>query len=158
MCAGLLLLGSTQPAQAAVPAQLVLMDTGNTAVVQSLRQLNKAKDRFGSQDPPAALSSRFTGALQQLQRIELLVKIDQYDNARMALRQGSFQSLRMDLGYGQEMYRVVKPQVVREVIEGVEQLDQQLKRREPADAIKPRLQGLQERLIDLATLMSDMAK
>jgi hypothetical protein len=49
-------------------------------------------------------------------------------------------------------------QVVREVIEGVEQLDQQLKRREPADAIKPRLQGLQERLIDLATLMSDMAK
>jgi hypothetical protein len=48
-------------------------------------------------------------------------------------------------------------QVVREVIEGVEQLDQQLKRREPADAIKPRLQGLQERLSDLATLMSDMA-
>jgi hypothetical protein len=49
-------------------------------------------------------------------------------------------------------------QVVREVIEGVEQLDQQLKRREPADAIKPRLQGLQERLSELATLMSDMAK
>jgi NTP pyrophosphatase (non-canonical NTP hydrolase) len=48
--------------------------------------------------------------------------------------------------------------VVREVIEGVEQLDQQLKRREPAEALKPRLQDLQERLGDLATLMSDMAK
>jgi hypothetical protein len=58
-----------------------------------------------------ATVSMVQGALQQLQRIELLVKIDQYDNARMALRQGSFQSLRMDLGYGQEMYRVVKPQV-----------------------------------------------
>jgi hypothetical protein len=47
---------------------------------------------------------------------------------------------------------------VREVIEGVEQLDQQLKRREPVEAIKPQLQGLQERLGDLASLMSDMAK
>eukprot|EP00882_Tetradesmus_deserticola_P023427 GHRQ01025493.1.p1 GENE.GHRQ01025493.1~~GHRQ01025493.1.p1 ORF type:complete len:205 (+),score=40.82 GHRQ01025493.1:554-1168(+) len=113
LCAGLLLLGGTHPAQAAVTphSQPVLMDTSNTAVMQSLRQLKRTKDRFSSQDPPAALSSRFTGALQQLQRIELLVKIDQYDNARMALRQGSFQSLRMDLGYGQEMYRVVTPQV-----------------------------------------------
>jgi hypothetical protein len=57
--AGLLMLSSTQPVQAANP-QLVLLDTGNTAVLQSLRQLNKAKDRFGTQDPPAALSSRFT--------------------------------------------------------------------------------------------------
>lgn len=59
--AGLLLLGGTQPAQAAVSrhSQLVLLDTSNTAVLQSLKQLNKAKDRFGSQAPPAALSSRF---------------------------------------------------------------------------------------------------
>jgi hypothetical protein len=56
--AGLVLLGNTQPAQAVEP-QLVLLDTGNTAVLQSLRQLNKTKDRFGTQDPPAALSSRF---------------------------------------------------------------------------------------------------
>ncbi|KAF6256027.1 hypothetical protein COO60DRAFT_1531399, partial [Scenedesmus sp. NREL 46B-D3] len=159
LCAGLLLLGGTQPAQAAVSrhSQLVLLDTSNTAVLQSLKQLNKAKDRFGSQAPPAALNSRFMGATQQLQRIELLVKINQYDNARMALRQGSFQSLRMDLGYGQEMYRVVKPQVVREVIDGVEQLDQQLKRREAIDIIKPRLQTLQDQLSDLATLMADVA-
>lgn len=51
------------------------------------------------------------GVQQQLQRIELLVKLEQYDEARMALREGSFKSLRMDLGYGQEMYRAVKPQV-----------------------------------------------
>lgn len=56
--AGLLLLSSAQPAQAAAP-ELVLLDTSNTAVLQSLRQLNKAKNRFGSEDPPAALSSRF---------------------------------------------------------------------------------------------------
>lgn len=50
-------------------------------------------------------------AQQQLQRIELLVKIGQYDNARMQLREGSFKSLRMDLAFGQEMYRIVKPEV-----------------------------------------------
>jgi hypothetical protein len=50
-------------------------------------------------------------AQQQLRRIELLVKIQQYDTARLQLREGSFQTLRMDLGYGQEMYRVVSPTV-----------------------------------------------
>lgn len=50
------------------------------------------------------------GAQQQLQRIELLVKIQQFDNARMALRQGSFKSLRSDLRYESE-YRGVQPEV-----------------------------------------------
>jgi len=50
------------------------------------------------------------GAQQQLQRIELLVKIQQYDNARMQLRQGSFKSLRSDLRYESE-YRGVEPEV-----------------------------------------------
>lgn len=50
------------------------------------------------------------GAQQQLQRIELLVSIQQYDNARMQLRQGSFKSLRSDLRYESE-YRGVQPEV-----------------------------------------------
>jgi hypothetical protein len=50
------------------------------------------------------------GAQQQLQRIELLVKIQQYDNARMQLREGSFKSLRSDLRYEAE-YRGVEPEV-----------------------------------------------
>ena len=47
----------------------------------------------------------------QLQRCELLVRIGQYDNARMQLREGAFKTLRLDLGYGQEMYRLVSQQV-----------------------------------------------
>lgn len=50
------------------------------------------------------------GVQQQLQRIELLVKIQQYDTARMQLRQGSFKSLRSDLRYESE-YRGVQPEV-----------------------------------------------
>ena len=49
----------------------------------------------------------------QLQRCELLVKINQYDNARMQLREGAFSKLRLDLGYGQEMYRLVSEKVRR---------------------------------------------
>lgn len=29
----------------------------------------------------------------------------------MQLREGSFKTMRMDLAYGQEMYRIVKPEV-----------------------------------------------
>jgi hypothetical protein len=49
----------------------------------------------------------------QLQRCELLVKIGQFDGARMQLREGAFKSLRLDLGYGQEMYRLVPEKVRR---------------------------------------------
>jgi hypothetical protein len=52
------------------------------------------------------------GMQQQLQRIELLVKIQQYGNARMQLREGSFKSLRSDLRYDSE-YRGVQPGVRR---------------------------------------------
>lgn len=53
------------------------------------------------------------------------MRIGQYDNARMQLREGAFKSLRMDLGYGQEMYRLVSQQVragvsgCRSEVEGV---------------------------------------
>lgn len=50
-------------------------------------------------------------AEQQLSRVELLVKLEQHDEARLVLRQGAFSSLRMDLGYGQEVFRVLQPQV-----------------------------------------------
>lgn len=60
------------------------------------------------------------GAQQQLQRIELLVKIQQYDNARMQLREGSFKSLRSDLRYEAE-YRGVEPEVRQQLASWVSQ-------------------------------------
>eukprot|EP00879_Flechtneria_rotunda_P014373 GHRR01015017.1.p1 GENE.GHRR01015017.1~~GHRR01015017.1.p1 ORF type:complete len:209 (+),score=62.14 GHRR01015017.1:150-776(+) len=128
----------------------------NAAVLSDLRQLSKREKLFGSEQPTAALSSRLTAAVQQLQRIELLTKINQYDNARMLLRSGSFKTLRMDLGYGQEMYKVIQPEAVRAVVDGIEQLDGQLKRREPLATIKPQLQQLQEQLTGLAHLMVEL--
>lgn len=56
------------------------------------------------------------GAQQQLQRVELLVKIQQYDNARMQLREGSFKSLRSDLRYESD-YRGVQQEVRKELRE-----------------------------------------
>lgn len=41
----------------------------------------------------------------------LLVRIKQYDSARMQLREGAFKSLRMDLGYGVELTRLVSQKV-----------------------------------------------
>eukprot|EP00878_Enallax_costatus_P039043 GHUV01044559.1.p1 GENE.GHUV01044559.1~~GHUV01044559.1.p1 ORF type:complete len:235 (+),score=31.06 GHUV01044559.1:213-917(+) len=109
LLAGMLFL--CQPAQASQSQQLVLLDSGNTAILGDLKRLTKTKQRFGTQEPTSVLSGRFLDAQQQLQRIELLIKIGQYDNARMQLREGSFKNLRMDLAFGQEMYRVVKPEV-----------------------------------------------
>jgi len=94
-------------AQAAPP----LPPGPNTAVLDSLRKLKKQERLFGEEDPRTALSQRFESVQAQLQRCQLLVKINQYDNARMQLREGAFKSLRMDLGYGQEMYRLVPEKV-----------------------------------------------
>jgi hypothetical protein len=69
----------------------------------------------GCKTAPDAVPNRMRCARQavqaQLQRCELLVRIGQYDNARMQLREGAFKTLRLDLGYGQEMYRLVSQQV-----------------------------------------------
>jgi hypothetical protein len=66
----------------------------------------------GAPAPPSAPPPARPQAVQaQLQRCELLVKIKQYDSARMQLREGAFKTLRMDLAYlGQEMDRLVTQQ------------------------------------------------
>lgn len=133
------------PIQAAsVPQQLVLLDS-NAAIVSRLKQMQQTKQKFGTQDPGSALASRFTGMQQQLQRIELLVKIQQYGNARMQLREGSFKSLRSDLRYESE-YRGVQPGVSRSIVEGVELLDRQLRAEEPMDTIMTGIKKLQDQL------------
>ena len=60
-----------------------------------------------------ALQCALQGAREQLQRVELLAKLGQYDEARLQLRRGSFASLRLDLGYGSEAYRVIRDSVRR---------------------------------------------
>jgi hypothetical protein len=50
-------------------------------------------------------------ASAQLQRFETLVRIGQWDSARLQLREGAFKQLRLDLGYGQEAFRLITPQV-----------------------------------------------
>eukprot|EP00878_Enallax_costatus_P045602 GHUV01055024.1.p1 GENE.GHUV01055024.1~~GHUV01055024.1.p1 ORF type:complete len:153 (+),score=30.38 GHUV01055024.1:224-682(+) len=147
-----------QPAQASQSQQLVLLDSGNTAILGDLKRLTKTKQRFGTQEPTSVLSGRFLDAQQQLQRIELLIKIGQYDNARMQLREGSFKNLRMDLAFGQEMYRVVKPEAVRAIIDDTERLDVQLKRKELAADIKPTLEKMRSQLADLAQLLRDVGQ
>lgn len=88
-------------------------------VLRSKRTLWHAHGVKDSTSCVAALQSQ--GAQQQLQRIELLVKIQQYDNARMQLRQGSFKSLRSDLRYESE-YRGVQPEVREQLASWVSQL------------------------------------
>lgn len=51
---------------------------------------------------PFATLTRLQAAAQ---KATLLSKIGQYDSARMQLREGPMKSLRMDMAYGQEMYR-----------------------------------------------------
>jgi hypothetical protein len=87
----------------------------NDAVLGSLRRLQKQQRLFGDEPPQSALQQRFEVAQAQLQRIQLLLKISQeegqYDSARMKLREGAFKTLRLDLGYAQELTRVVPQQV-----------------------------------------------
>lgn len=152
LCAGVAgMLLWCQPVEAAqVHPQLVLLDSnsGNAAIMGQLKQLQQTKQKFGTQDPGDALAARFTGAQQQLQRIELLVKIQQYDNARMQLRQGSFKSLRSDLRYESE-YRGVEPELARGIIDNVEKLDRQLRSQEPSDGIAQGIKQLQQQLQQL---------
>lgn len=68
---------------------------------------------MGVKDPTAALRQRLQSAQQQVQKIELLVKIEQYDSARLQLREGSMKSLRLDMAYGQEMYRCERCRLCR---------------------------------------------
>lgn len=75
---------------------------------------------MGTPPPLSLLPPMQQGAQQQLQRIELLVKIQQYDNARMQLREGSFKSLRSDLRYEAE-YRGVEPEVSQQLASWVSQ-------------------------------------
>ena len=49
----------------------------------------------------------------QLSRVELLVKLGQYDEARLQLREGALSKVRMDLAYGQEVYTAITPQASR---------------------------------------------
>lgn len=59
---------------------------------------------------PLLLCPGSQAAEDQLQRIQLLVQLKQYDNARMQLREGAFKNLRGDLRY-EELYRGVAAQV-----------------------------------------------
>ncbi|GBF99206.1 hypothetical protein Rsub_12465 [Raphidocelis subcapitata] len=137
---------ASPPRAAAAPAAA---PGSNDAVLGSLRRLQKQQRLFGDEPPQSALQQRFEAAQAQLQRIELLLKISedggQYDSARLKLREGAFKTLRLDLGYAQELTRVVPQKAVREVIEGVEHLDGALKRREPTEEVRQqiaRLSGL----------------
>ncbi|KAF8064635.1 hypothetical protein HT031_003436 [Scenedesmus sp. PABB004] len=137
---------------------LVLLD-GNAAILSDLRRLSKATQRFGSQEAvTGGLAARFAAAAEQLGRIELLARAGEYDNARLQLREGSFKSLRQDLAYGQELTRVVSPAVVREVVEGIERLDRQLKTREAPGAVRPVVAALEARLGELSEVVGSLQK
>ncbi|KAI8466960.1 MAG: hypothetical protein J3K34DRAFT_47535 [Monoraphidium minutum] len=144
-------------AAAAPPPPARAAGGGNAAVLEDLRRMNKEKRLYGLEDPGTALSQRLEAVQAQLQRCELLVKIGQYDNARMQLREGAFKTLRMDLGYGQEMYRLVSQTMARDVVEGVEKLDAALRRRDPPEAVAPMIAALQARVKDVGEAVERMA-
>lgn len=95
------------------PSAAAALEPANPAILGELRRLRQTEKRYavpGTADPGAALAGRFAAVGDQLQRVRLLVQLQQFDSARMQLRQGAFANLRGDLRYEQD-YRGVNAQV-----------------------------------------------
>lgn len=101
-----------------------------------------------TRSPPTPLPPPTTtqAAQAQLQRVALLARVGEYDNARLQLRDGAFKTLRLDLGYGQDAFKLVDPKDARAVVERVEALDGALKRRAAPEALAPMFEDLTARL------------
>jgi hypothetical protein len=129
---------------------------GNAAVLSDLKRLQRQQRVFGADDPARALADRFEAAQAQLKRVELLARAGEYNNARLQLREGAFSKLRLDLAYGQEMYRLVPETAARELVESVERLDGALKRRAAPGDVKPIVERMAARLQDVAEAAARM--
>lgn len=74
----------------------------------------------------------------------------------------SWQSAVLRLGLPMLPRRGIHPlrqtQMARDVVEGVERLDQALKRRDPAEVVQPMIQRLAERVKDVAVAVDRMGE
>mmetsp|Transcript_22230 Transcript_22230/g.69180 ORF Transcript_22230/g.69180 Transcript_22230/m.69180 type:complete len:245 (+) Transcript_22230:284-1018(+) len=89
------LLGAVSAASAAVAPKGALAD--NAEVLRALQQRNEQKVIEDFRKEPTDLSRRFRLAMTQLDSIQRLGEIGQYEDARQQLRKGAFSSLRKDL-------------------------------------------------------------
>lgn len=125
---------------------------GNASMIDQIHFYQAEKSAHISQQMPESPAQLLEAASIQLQKVETLIGIGQYESARQQLRQGAASTIRIDLRAYDRTHTIPDtPQAGKAIVHQVEVLDTALRKSKPAGECKQLVQQIRH---DMSKLLA----